>query len=255
MKLLLLLTALVFTNCRTTTKCLTMYKLQPSAYALGNQTETCSLLASLQRYSLLTAPVSIADMKNALDQGQAQPFDSLAFDNHLAQLFALPIDQTQLTPAELNILITISNHLNPSPILTCCGGLDYPAFNTPIQNPPATVSVDAGISLVPRVGVPPTTNEYTIFINLKQLFRCDIHDIQLTNITGSNSPTPTTIVLNDIGCINGDRTFSYAYISFATPPAAPNSFSGDVILRDSTGATIIDPATGNPVTTTFEWSF
>ena len=253
MKLLLLLTALVFTNCRTTTNCSTMYKLQPSAYFLGNQTEACNLLASLQRYSLLPAPVSIADMKNALDQGQVQPFDSLAFDKHLAQLFALRIDESQLTAEEMNILITIHNHLNPSPILTCCGGSDYPA-PIPIQNPPATPSMDIDISLVPRVGVPPVTNEYTIFLSFKKTFNCNIHDIELTNILGSDSPTPTTVVLNDIGCVNGQRTFSYAYIAFATPPAAPNSFFGDVNFRDSTGATIIDP-TGNPVTTTFEWSF
>lgn len=232
--LILLLSLILFSSCRKEQKqeC-PMYKLQPSAYLLGNQQQACSLLASLQLYAGLTAPVEVADMKAALDAGQVQPFDSLAFNNHLAELFALPLDTTALTNAERSILNTIRLHLNPSPVFNCCGGVDYPS-TAQIQNVNPANNPDVDINLYLRTG---TTDEFEVEMIFKSTISCDVHDIELTGLVGAANPSPATIVLGNLGCVNGKRTFGYYYLTVANP-TNPFTFSGTANFRDSTGATL-----------------
>lgn len=223
-----------------------MYKLQPSAYLFGNQQQACSLLASLQLYASLTPPVEIADIRAQLETGQTQPFDTVAFNNHLAELYALPLDTTALTNAERAILNTIFLYLNPSPIGLCCGGSDYPS-TAPIQNPPATVNPDVEIRVYPRVGS--STFEHVMEMAFTSTISCDVHDIELTGIMGTVNPSPMSLVMQNLGCINGKRTFAYYYIDFGVDPYTPSgqSFSGFVNFRDASGATLSS--------STFEWSF
>jgi len=207
--------------------CPYMYKLQPSVFSIGIDSETCSLLSSLQNISQLAAPVAIADIRAQLETGQVSTFTDAGFDQFLNKLYALDLDTTALVAAEITILNVIREYLDPPASLSCCNGIGLPATDA-----------DFDLSLNLRVGT--SSFEYEVNLALNNSYSCDIFDIECDIIKIdplSGTPIPPTIVLNKIGCVNGKQTFSKLWLDFTFDPTG-DIYDFKFTFRDSTGATL-----------------
>ena len=204
-------------------KCSLMYKLKPSAFATGIDSESCLLLSSLQNITALPVPVEISDIRAQLETGQIQPFSDSGFNQYLSRLYGLDLDQTALTPGEITILNVIREYLDPPPSFNCCGGVNYPSLTT-----------DFDLIMNPRVGS--ITFEYEVRVELNNSFTCDLTDVAVSiNVIAGPNPNTVAFTHNDLGCINGKRTFSFLWESFFADPIGVGQYDFQVGFRDSLG--------------------
>ena len=228
--LIFVFTTIVLTSCVKENKdCPLMYKLNPSAFNVGLDSETCLLLSSLQNIASLypalptDPPVTIAAIRAQLETGQVSTFNDAAFDQFLNRLYSLDLDYSALNANEISVLNTIFEYLDPPANLSCCGGVGYPSTGADI-----TMRFD------PRVGS--LTNEYSIELQLNNNFSCDIFDVWV-NVSFALGGIPQTnpFVMQKLGCVDGKQTFKFLWLGFSATPVGGNySFACD--FRDSTGA-------------------
>ena len=227
--------SLIFFGCEKqeeTKQCEFMYKLEASTLNTGIDSETCMLLGSLQNISSLTPPVAVADIRLQLESGQISPFSDAGFDNFLTRIYSLNLDYSVLTAAELSILNTIREYLQPLPNFSCCGSALLP-----------TVAADFTIVFSPRVGS--ATFEHSITLTLDSEFTCDIFDIGMS-IAVSAGPNPLVFnpVLDSIGCVGGKQTFLYLWDGFVADPTGVGIYGCTCAFRDS-GAAVLSSVLKN----------
>ena len=221
-------TIVVLTSCvKESKQCPLMYKLDASTFDVGIDSETCLLLSSLQNISQLATPVTVAAIRAQLETGQISTFSDEGFDQFLNRLYSLDLDRSALNAAEISILNTIFEYLDPPASLSCCGGVGFP-----------TVPADFDLALTLRTGT--TSFEREVTLGLNNLYSCDIFDVECDVIKTnplSGTPIPATFVLNKLGCVGGKQTFKYLWLAFTFDPAG-ETYDFKFTFRDSLGATL-----------------
>lgn len=204
-----------------------MYKLLPSAFNVGIDSETCLLLSSLQNTGQITPPITVAKIRDQLETGQVSTFSDAGFNQFLNRIYSLPLDYSALTAAEITVLNVIFEYLDPPPAYDCCGnGATYP-----------TVIGDIDYSFTSRVG---SGFEYAVDVVLNGLFSCQIFDVVVSLVKvnpASPDPAPASMPLNKLGCVNGKQAFKFLWMNFLADPTG-HTYNLEFTFRDSTGATL-----------------
>ena len=201
--LIFVFTTVVLTGCVKETKdCPLMYKLNPSAFNVGLDSETCLLLSSLQNIASLypvlptDPPVTIVAIRAQLETGQVSTFDDAAFDQFLNRLYSLDLDKSALNANEISVLNVIFEYLNPPANLSCCGGVDYPSTGADRYNAIYSKSWQF--------------DKWSILLELglNDTFSCDIFDVWV-NVSFALGGIPQTnpFVMNKLGCVGGKQSF------------------------------------------------
>ena len=76
------------------------FKLALSTFTSGLEAQSAAYLCAYQIFATITPPVTEAAMRSQLETGQFQAFSNDGWDNFLANLGALPLDESALTASE-----------------------------------------------------------------------------------------------------------------------------------------------------------
>jgi len=201
-------------------------KLLPVAQILGVESQTALLNTFwlwVTNAAVFTPPVTVANIKAALDAGQPQPYSTEAFDKYLLDAYNLPIDTTLLTLAERTIFNTIREHLEPPPSAACCG-VDVPS------------AANTTRAVFDKIG---DDFKYELQIQFDIGVDCNAFDVLvgLSAVGGSPAPIGSPYVCQNLGCVGGKWVFSKLYIDFAASPSG-KTYDFDITVRDKTLATI-----------------
>ena len=199
------------------------YVLQASQFAEGLQSYTALLLESIRQITLVS-PFNIPDARTALELNQITTFSDAGFDQYLTELYSLDLDYTLLTAAEITVLNVIREYLQPPPSFNCCG-VDTPsALNYTKQ-------------FNDRVGS--ATWEKELRALLMDTVTCDVFKIEVSFTPVATAPAllVNPVVLNSLGCINGESVYSYLWVDFVSDPAT-ESYDLWFDFKDSTGASL-----------------
>ena len=199
--------------------------LLPVAYQEGNEVETCFAIGAFQLFRTLTMPVTIADMKAALEQDLSTVFTQDSFDIVLGTISSLPWDSASLTTADISLINEIRDHLNPNPVFTACGGTLAPSQIN-----------DVTIVQQPFLGDPNFRHAFKVVLN--GTFTCQVHDVYVVNIItlGNNVATPPTFTCDSISVENGNRVFGFYQNEWLNDPSLnATSYTTDLQFRDSSG--------------------
>ena len=221
--------------------------LLPVAYQGENEVESCFALGAFQLFRTLTAPVTIADMKAALELNLNTAFTQDSFDVVLGTISSLPWDSSSLTTADISLINEIRSHLNPSPVLSACSGTNLPSIGGLGPNLASYGNPNNhDFTILQQQRVSSSTFEHAFVVEFDNEYACNIADVEVVNLlSASNTPSLTTFVLKDITPVNGKRRMAYYYVGWATDPypsplGAPGTqFSATFNFRDSSGAILI----------------
>jgi hypothetical protein len=199
------------------------YVLTTSQFLSGLQQNSCKLLQSL-RHITEVSPFTIADVRIQLELNQTQPFTDDAFRDFLTEIYNLEIDYTLLTATEITVMNVLREFISPLPSSACCG------FDAPTLLNVTQVYND-------RIGS--ATFEKEARFELDSSVTCDVFDILVAYGSGlSPVLSPSPIICNQLGCVDGKNVFSYLWIDFVSDPSG-FLYDVEISLRDDTGGTIV----------------
>lgn len=201
------------------------FVLLSSAASNGLGQKSAQLLLSLRQFEALTPPVSEADMRNEVENGQPAPFmtdsDWLAL---VAELGNLPLDESSLTNSERSIINTLRSIVAPPPQLACCG--------TTI---PADLDGNTSIAGFQNAG---TTTKYQIQMTLDKVLTCDIKKIELTLVGAPAVTSANPMELFFDRCnTDGNMLWSILNVTFAADPTG-NSYDVSLDFLDADNVSI-----------------
>lgn len=206
--------------------------LQAGGVKVGIESESAMALSALLWITdpaVFTPPVLPSDFRAALQAGQPAGYITDAgFEQYLARLFALPLEDASLTTAERTILNNIREVLDPPPTDACCGqgGSEDPTL------------ANSSIQINPRIGT--GSFEHELVIKTAKTVRCDIKEIIVTITPDGGEPVATVspVTCNLFGCVDDSTKWSKLWIDFVSNPTGGNyTFSAD--FKDSLGASIV----------------
>ena len=202
--------------------------LLPVAYQGENEVESCFALGAFQLFRTLTAPVTIADMKAALELNLNTAFTQDSFDVVLGTISSLPWDSSSLTTADISLINEIRSHLNPNPVFTACGGTSYPALDS-----------DITVNHQPFLNAPNWRHACTVELS-GGVFSCQIEDVRFVNIVSSqNNAMPATFICTPVAIQNNNRVFAFYHNEWLSDPAATSTqYTSDIEFRDSSGVVL-----------------
>ncbi len=205
------------------------FKLALSTFTSGLEAQSAAYLCAYQIFATITPPVTEAAMRSQLETGQFQAFSNDGWGNFLANLGALPLDESALTPVELSIVNTVREAVSPTPAQACCGGVT-----------PANSDGFSALQGNFRTGSTVTYEHQIQFTNLTSNYTCDIKtiEVQLTPIGAAPAITSANpVILSFDRCQGVDAIFSKVWTTFASDPTGQ---SYDVIYtyKDSVGVTV-----------------
>ena len=225
----------------------TQEMLLPVAYQGENEVETCFAIGAFQLFRTLTPPVTIANMKTALEQNLSTPFTQDSFDIVLGTVSSLPWDSASLTTADISLINEIRAHLNPSPVFTACGGTDLPSIGG--LGPNVAGYGDPNnhdFTILQQQRVTSSTFEHAFIVEFDNDYTCNIADVEVVNLmSASNTPSLTTFVLKDVTPVNGKRRMAFYYVGWSIDPypsplGAPGTqFSATFNFRDASGSSLV----------------
>ena len=212
------------------------FKLTANNFNNGQGYVVMPLLASLMLFSSLTAPVSIADMRAALEAAQPQPFEDDDWNVLVSQLAAVQLDTSVLTSAERAIYNTLIATASPPPSTRCCSNV--------------IPSLGDGLTqgfLYSRVGA---TTQVAVEFHVDKSYSCDIATIEVTlNAVGAApAASPVLFNVNFANCNDlGKAVYSYYWATFGVSPVG-SQYSFEVTYKDANSNIIASYVTSYNVT-------
>lgn len=200
-----------------------MIKLQSGVYIGNSQSQAATELSALQNILTLSEPITVAAIRNQIEDGQEQPFSDEAFSQYLNRLSNLSVNYSLLDASERTVFNVIREYLNPSPALNCCSGVLIPSAG------------DVTLEANSRVGS--LTFEHELRFIFNGLFSCVIDSIDISLTIEGVTPTPSTLTAQSLGCVDGLATFSYLWVAFDADPTGLD-LNVAATLKDSSGATL-----------------
>ena len=201
-----------------------MFKLAPTVFLDGLESESALLLSALQNIAALTPPVAVASMRSQLETGQLQPFTDAGFNQYITRCYGLPLDNSALTAAERTILQNIREYISPAPSLSCCG----------VETPSIALT---SIVAYPRIGT--ATFEHELQVVFDSEVTCDVSSVEVTLTPLAAAPaatvSPVTCLL--LGCYDSSAVYSFLFVDFIDVVSG-KSYDLALDVKDSAGVSL-----------------
>jgi len=209
------------------------FKLSLDTYTTGLEAQAARSLATLKHFATIAPPIDEAAMRADLETAQFQAFDNDEWNVFMAQMAAVSLDESVLTPTEVGIMNVLKAVSNPDPSTDYCG-VDVPA------------SSNCSLTVQPLLGS--ATWEHAIQLKMAVTTDCNVKSVDVT-LTGvpATLPTPTIKLLFEKSTAAG-RFFKYYYTSYAGNPTGVN-YAVTLDFKDENDVSILSfVPTWSPVT-------